>query len=219
VSALSAEENRKTLDYLKSWTEQYPGQIYLYLYPAANSYKTYNTLQFFIDTLREFKKQGGSGVYFNGNPQFFGALFAQIMNEMSWDLNIDTGKATDEFMAGYYGAAAPQMRKIFDIYNNHVKEKGLKAKKDDTMYGEDCFKNIYGLFDGAEKAVAGDERLRARIEKEKFCFLFTDLAGSNIGNGKISTENMPEYAAKLAELAGLIKKNGIVYLYCRTGFH
>ncbi len=218
----NCKDNQKGLDYLKKWTKQYPGQIWLWCYPSSTQhpYRAYNHLYYHIDAIRAGKKLGVNGIYCDGIPEFYKALFCDVLNKLVWDVNINVDKTIDDFMAKYYGSAASEMRGIFDRHNAQVKKNDIKERNyRDRAYGQkaryasgDFPKKIYDLFKLAEKSAGKNSEYLQRIEKDKFCFLFTDLYENNPANKRVLENNMADYALKLAEFAGLIKKYNIASL-------
>ena len=83
----------------------------------------------------------------------------------------------DDFMAAYYGAAGPHMRKYLDLLTEKFVECGnvLEGHKPffDRKYLNDkeLYTHGFAFISDAEKAVAGDETLLRRVQTEKLLLM------------------------------------------------
>ena len=78
--------------------------------------------------LEFFAKNGVKGVFEQGSYQSPGGEFQEmrswVLAKLLWDPTADTGKLVNEFITGYYGAAAPMIREYFDLMHDAVAESG-----------------------------------------------------------------------------------------------
>lgn len=76
-----------------------------------------------------------SGVFFQGTENTtgeFSSLKTYLLAKLSWDPNADVSKAQSEFMAAYYGKAAP----FINQYINKTTEELQKSKRVLDIYGD-----------------------------------------------------------------------------------
>ncbi len=91
------------------------------------------------------------------------------------DLKQDT--LIDEFMAGYYGAAAPHMRKYLDLLTEKFVECGSVIEEHKPFFNrkylndKELYTQGFAFISDAEKAVAGNATLLRRIHTEKLLLM------------------------------------------------
>ncbi len=98
----------------------------------------------------------------------FSELKGWLLAKLLWNPELDVEAAVNEFLAGYYGAAAPFLRHVIDAYREGLRESGLGLDiyEPPNAHAEGFLSAgrmpLYeAAFDAAEAAVAADpERLR-----------------------------------------------------------
>lgn len=135
-----------------------------------------------------------------------------VFSKVLRDPTVDVEKEIDQFMKNYYGPAAPAMRKYFDLIHREVVKRNWEQNTEKIVRGlvtKELAKAGYECFSEGEKAASGDYLFR--VKKEKMYLLWHDLTDNCRGNGKITNDELPEYAAKLAEFCRIAKEQGASY--------
>ena len=112
----------------------------------------------------------------------------------------------------YYGAAAPAMRRYFDLIHREVIKRNWEQNTEKIVRGlvtPELAAAGYRCFADAEKNVSG-EALH-RVKKEKMYLLWHDLTDNCRGNASISGRELPDYAEKLAEFCRIAEEQNAVY--------
>ena len=88
-----------------------------------------------------------------------------------WDSSQDADALIDEFLAGYYGPAAPHLKTYLTVLHDAQERTGfflrcfLNSCK--SFYGLDDLNRATRAFDQAEKAVAGNPELAKRVDRAR----------------------------------------------------
>jgi hypothetical protein len=92
-----------------------------YLQPFPNWYVLGPNIQYFA-------KHGVKGIFEEGSYGTPGAdmqaLKAYVIGRMLWDVNLDAEKLIVEFLDGYFGTAAPDIRLYMDTFHQSVVDTG-----------------------------------------------------------------------------------------------
>ncbi len=167
--------NKDFADDIRAWSKicsrlyiwDYVTNFRHYLLPHPN----FRVLQ---PNLAFFAAHGVKGIFEQGSYQSPGGEFQELRNwvlaKLMANPNADTDALVDEFLAAYYGPAAPEIRQYFDLMHKAV---------DETDTHLTCYTNVDSKFITAErmleanrlwgaaetKAVAsGDKDLLARVQ-------------------------------------------------------
>ncbi|MBQ9774918.1 MAG: DUF4838 domain-containing protein [Lentisphaeria bacterium] len=218
--------NQLGLKRLAEWEKKCPEQMGAFVYPSSCRenlniwpafYSNYDQYKRFAQKKYNYVihcglnpiRNSGSTPNLNSFPQ----LSLYVFGKLFIDPSLDVEKEIDRFMEGYYGPAAPAMRKYFDLIHREVRERDWSQNCEGIRRGfvtKQLAAKCYTLFAEAEKA-ANNKVHYDRVQHEKLPFLWSDLSDNCRGNGKISAAELPGYAAKLAEFCKLAKKYGIWY--------
>ncbi len=214
-------DNRQGLADLDGWEKKCPDNMGAFVYPSscreklnlwpafyANyvKYKRFATHKYKVIEYCGLTPSYGSGVVPDTNS--FTKLALCVFGKVLVDPSIDVETEIDRFMAGYYGPAAPAMRKYFNLIHKEVKDRNWSQNTERILRGlvsKPFAAKCYALFAEAEKA-APSGVYRNRVEMEKLPLLWHDLTDNCRGNGKISSAELPAYAAKLAEFCRIAKE-------------
>ncbi|MFQ6096843.1 MAG: DUF4838 domain-containing protein, partial [Armatimonadota bacterium] len=147
--------------------------------PFANLYVLKPNINFFINN-------GVTGIYEEACYFTKGAEFAElrtyIMAKTLWDPDYDTDKAIDEFLAGYYGAAAKPIREYINLIHEkaaanedvHVR---IYTPPDKTGYlTPEILARSVQLFDQAEEAVKDDPVRLHRVQVARLPLMYSRIA-------------------------------------------
>lgn len=141
----------------------------------------------------------------------FAELKAYLLSKLLWNANINTDSVIDDFLEGYYEAAAPYIHQYFDLLHNELILSGDRLDiygspvwNAGTFLSEDNLKKYNQLFDKAELAVALNPQILARVKVARLPFMYatleiakTDLFGERgwyiqKGNKYLLKKNMKE---------------------------
>lgn len=123
---LDAPENRAFGDDLRAWSKlsnrlyvwDYCTDFAHYLQPHPDEFALGPTLRFFA-------ANGVKGVFEEGAYQSNGGSMAELkawlIAQMMWDPKQDPQMLIDEFLRGYYGAAAPFVRRYLELMTDEAK--------------------------------------------------------------------------------------------------
>jgi hypothetical protein len=150
--------------------------------------------------LKRYASDGIRGMYHCGKPWFMNSLFQYVVSRLGWNPSLDTDALTREFVADYYGPAAP---KIIEIYTMLTQ---AAAREDRPQFGTkqlsfvtipEC-ERILSLFGEAEALAGPSGVYRDRVTGEKAFALYSYLCIKNpvLGN----TQNLKAFTAHLREL-------------------
>jgi hypothetical protein len=120
-----------------------------------------------------FAKNGVTAMFEQGNREVggeFAELRAYLISKLLWNPDADVEALTDDFLGGYYGPAAPPIRR----YLNEMREALLQSGKPLRIFGTPyeatdsylspaLMRRYESLFDEAEAAVATQPELLERV--------------------------------------------------------
>ena len=135
----------------------YVTNFHHYIGPHPN----FNVLQ---SNLQFFRDHNVYGMFEMGNYNSphgeFAELRAWILAKLMWNPDQDVNKLYDDFFSGYYGAAAPLVRKYFDglqkLSAPEQNEVTIRTKMTVPWLSDAFLKRSLRLFEQAEKLVAKD---------------------------------------------------------------
>jgi hypothetical protein len=136
---LDSEANKETRDLIAAWREIAP-ELFIWTYATnySNSFMPHPNWDAFPKDIKLFAANHVKGVFEQGNLYTsevgdFCELRAWLTAKLLWNPDLDPAALTDQFMQGYYGAAAPFMKDERDL----VQEAFNKTKKRLGAYQED----------------------------------------------------------------------------------
>ncbi len=111
-----------------------------------------------------------------------GHLRCYLTCKLMWNPDADPNAIIDEFLNGYYGAAAPYIGQYIDTMRQSLLTNGFKLgiqgdprdARDDYL-SVDMMKEYNRLFDKAEKAVEKDPQLRQHVQHAALPLLFAEI--------------------------------------------
>lgn len=223
---------RKFRENLAGWNQltshlfvwDYTTQFTNYLSPFPD----YNSL---IPNLAYLKSAHVSGIFSQGSGDTYGDLAelnSYIQAEGLWNAAANGQELIKDFIAGYYGKAAPYLldylsqmqaelvtsRAVLDIYGNPV--------RNDADYLKAALIKVYThLFDQAEAAVQTDPLLLSRVQRARLSLTYArlQLAKANpesqegylqSGDGKVKVK--PGFSLLVDKFADACKAAGVLEL-------
>ncbi len=121
------------------------------------------------------------GVFEQGNYQEglsgeFGELRSYLLAKLLWNPYADVEVMTDEFLRGYYGAAAPYIREYLDFMHSLFAKEHLILNTSPIIYKdmirEDTLSYYDRQWDKAKQAVLSDDELLARVERVELSYRY-----------------------------------------------
>lgn len=217
--------NAQGLKELAEWEATCPNNMGAFVYPSSCREKL-NIWPAFYANYEKYKRFaekhynmiqycGMSPIYGSGQvpaANNFCDLSIYVQGKVLRDPQTNIEKEIDFFMINYYGAAAPAMRRYFDLIHHEVTRRNWEQNTEKIVRGlvtPELAKAGYQCFSDAEKSVSGAELVR--VKREKMYLLWHDLTDNCRGNGRISGRELPAYAEKLAEFCKTAQEQGASY--------
>lgn len=212
----TCEQNRQGFEDLKGWIAKCPNNMYIFDYPCGYKIwrEPFGSFYAMTKKMDFYAAHGIRGIYYCGVPTNFRDLFVFVQSRLHWDLRADVEALIDEFMAAYYGKAAPPVREYFNLMHKEVDERRVHQMCEGANPGlvtPDYARKALDLFRKAEEAVRDDRAALYRVRVEKSFVLFADVNERNPVNGKLA-ESREEFARRLAEFMqiGRAMKLGVI---------
>lgn len=165
---LEHPRNREFVDDLRAWSAIAPN-LYIWTYVARFGEYWYPNpcLPVYARNIRLFAANRAVGVFVQGDAYNASSCFvrmrAWVVARLLWDPSEDQTRLEDEFLRGYYGAAAPHLRAYLRLV-----EAAYARRRDDRFMTPSDVLEGYRLFARAEQAVARDAKLAERVRRERF---------------------------------------------------
>jgi hypothetical protein len=181
--------NAYFMNHLRAWSN-ITRQLYIWHYVTnfAHYLLPFPDFDELAADIPVYKQKGVVGLFLEGDYAEGGGgenaeLRSYIMGRLLWDTNADVRQAVDEFLAAYYGKAAPPMRSYFDLLHRQVRPapegKGchmwIYTNPGAPYLGEEFLAQSQGLFRQAE-AAAEDEATLGRVRKARLSVDYVALA-------------------------------------------
>lgn len=168
--AFSPESFTKNTAFMKDlndWSKVAKGQLYIWDYQAnfTNYLLPHPNLKCFGPNLRTFCEFGAQGVFEQGDGMCragdFTALKQWVTAHLVWNPLQDGWELVQEFVAGYYGPAAPHIMNILELASasasrTEAGEMGIFRATTQPWITEDCFREVMSEFAKAKAAVQND---------------------------------------------------------------
>ncbi len=130
--------------------------------------------------IRFFVKNHVTGIFEQGAYQSpgaeFGALRAWVMGKLLWNPALDDRALIDEFLAGYYGPAAPALKRHIDLIHDTVAQAGfymtIGAPANAPYVAPAIMAESAARFGEAKAAIAGQPVFRRRVEVAELGVLY-----------------------------------------------
>lgn len=137
------------------------------------------------DNIRLFR-DNGANMHFSQIAGSRGGDFAEmrtwLVSKLMWNPDRDIDELIHTFLNGYYGDAAPYLYQYIKMMEGALIGSGQRLWIYDSpvshkhgMLKPELMRRYAGLFDDAEKAVAGDSVLLARVRRTRLPLLYSEL--------------------------------------------
>jgi hypothetical protein len=184
-SVESPESLKRQLDEVKAWADKLGHKVWLWTYPGKYGGKFPDIPQIsprayakFFSLAEPWIKGGYAEI--ETERFMYDTLNVYVYSRLGWNPYLDIEALLDDYHAKMFGAASPQMKEIFDIFEDRWMKgvQGSVVTKDTPLgpvtvepsfadlftkiYSADVLKRLDALFDAAAKAVdAGSREGRA----------------------------------------------------------
>lgn len=182
----SCSRNEYAINNLKAWSV-ITDQLYIWHYNTSFPHYLIPFPDFvqLAASADMYQRHRVKGVFWQGNYSPGGGgsdaeLRSWVMAKLSWNPKRDWSALVDDFLASYYGAAAPYYRQYFDMLHKEVREKnihftcGLNTKSE--LFSPEIISESVRLFDLAEKAVANQPDVLKRVQKARLAIEYVQIA-------------------------------------------
>jgi len=137
-----------------------------------------------------FARNGVTAVFEQGLPVFhgeFAELRIYLIAKLLWNPNLDVDSVMDDFLRGFYGPAAPQIRHYIDTMHATLLASGETLDiygyptRSASGYLSSAMLDTYGgIFDRAEDAVKKDSALLSRVQTARLPLQFALLEQAKV---------------------------------------
>ncbi|MDP2359658.1 MAG: DUF4838 domain-containing protein [bacterium] len=159
--------------------------VWDYVIQFRNLVSPFPNLRVLQPNLRFFAGQGVTAVFEQGLPVLkgeFAELRAYLLAKLLWNPELDFDAVLDDFLAGFYGEAAPHLRRYIDAMHEALAASG----EDLSCFGhplptEDGYlsgaqlDHYDKLFDLAEAAVAHRPEVAARVRTARLPLIYAQI--------------------------------------------
>lgn len=199
------EQDKLFVDILKRWSEV-TSNLYVWHYVTnfANYVQPLPNFREIEADIRMYHKAGVKGMFLQGNYQSggngdFTEMHAWVEAKMLWDPSRDFDALIDDFMQGYYGPAAPAIRRYFDLIHNNVLDNHIHAHIYDPPTApyltQDILDKSDVCFDEAASLVRFKPDYLSRVERDRLPIRYVRLCHEK--NKWAEGGKNPEEGAKL----------------------
>ncbi|MBE6200114.1 MAG: DUF4838 domain-containing protein [Rikenellaceae bacterium] len=167
------DHNKPFMEDIRKWKDV-AGKLFIwdyvtnfrqYLAPFPN----FNVL---APNIKTFIDHNVIGIYEEGQYQSTGGSFADlrtwVLNKLLWNPEQDTMALVDDFIGGYYGAAAPYVKKYFNLCHKQLKDDmvlDIYYVENHPIFSEEFLKRANKLVDKACEAVENEsDELKYRVD-------------------------------------------------------
>jgi hypothetical protein len=159
------------------WQEISP-RMHLWMYPSQyrHTFAPMPNTRAVAENIRFFAEQGAESIFIQdgGSDQPSEALRNWVFAKLLWDPTLDVDELIQDFLWGYYGAAAPAVAKYYRLqwdhcarYTDFTRERDwIYAIQDEEMFRHGFCKRARALLTQAE-AAAENETIRQQVGRLK----------------------------------------------------
>lgn len=140
--------------------------------------------------IRFFARNGVTSVFEQGLPGFhgeFAELRIYLIAKLLWNPDLDIDSVMDDFLRGFYGPAAPHVRRYIDTMHASMLASGENLDiygyptRSASGYLSSAMLDTYGgIFDRAEDAVRNDSTLQSRVRTARLPLQFALLEQAKV---------------------------------------
>ena len=172
----TGKQNRSFRNDINAWSAVAP-KLYIWNYVTNfhNYILPHPNLRVLGPNIRTFVQHHAIGLFEQGDAGCavgdFVRLRAWLLAHLMWNPDADESALIDTFLAGYYGPAAPYLRRYLDTLHDAAEASGvyLRCYMEDTSkwLSPKVLRQAEGIYDQALAAVADDPALWRRVRRER----------------------------------------------------
>ncbi len=182
---IDSEWNEPARDLIRNWAKIAP---HLFIWSYATNFKKamfpHPNWRSMAEDYRFFAANNVQGMFvqgdcYTGDVGDFTQLRAWLTGKLLWDPTRDQKALTSEFLAGYYGAAAPFLQQYLDLLLTtfEAQKRGLNTNnRDFSFINLDMATQGTDLFRQAREAVADQPSLLNRVRREELSLRIAKIA-------------------------------------------
>lgn len=207
--------------------------IWDYVIQFSNLVSPFPNLRVLQPNLQYFVANSAVAHFQQGNREIGGEwaeLRAYVIAKLLWNPDIDVDATINDFLSGYYGAAAPHLRAYIDTQHDALAASGAALGIFGNPVGAsrsyltpELMATYEAQFDQAEVAVAGNtehlQRLRWARQPLRFARLEQAKAGATGADGvfeRSPSDNWqpkPEILARIDEFVAIAQEQGVTRVH------
>jgi hypothetical protein len=214
--------NRSLREDINGWS-RITDRLFIWDYTVGfvKSMAPFPNLHVLQPNIKYFADHGAAGVYAHGCFFTRGSELAElrsyIIAKTLWDPEYDTDTAIDEFLAAYYGQAAPHIRSYIDLIHNALTDSGqhmgifVKGPREMEFLTQQLISEASMLFDRAEQAVWTEPVTLHRVQVARLPVLFSriSLALGPQAASQPETPGTKQLAAWIDRFERIARKEGV----------
>ena len=160
--------------------------VWDYIIQFSNLLAPFPNLHTLKPNIRFFHKNRVSALFEQGNREIggeFAELRAYLVSKLMWDHDADVDWLTNDFLTGYYGAAANDIKEYIDIlHKNKMHQAGFKLSifgspeiEKDIFLSDSLLSVCNDIFDRAEKAVSKTPEMVSHVRSARLPVYYATL--------------------------------------------
>lgn len=182
-SIINDTESKPFIKILQNWGKT-ASNLYLWDYTVqfSNYFSPFPNFHTFSDNYKLFKQNNVKGLFVQGYadvPGDFSELRQYLLAKILWDTEINIETTTDDFLRGFYGKAASNIKKYLILLTDNQKNSNADldiysgpVQSRNTFLSPEAMNQYDQLLEEAIEAVDGDLTLESRIHKLRLALEF-----------------------------------------------
>ena len=159
--------------------------IWDYVVQFSHLVSPFPTLRTLQPNMQFFVRHQAKGMFAQGNREAhgeFAELRAYLLAKLMWNPACNLDRAIDDFLQGYYGAAAKPMRQYIDLMHDSLERSGVPlqifgdpANHRQGYLSPERLGRYNAFFDEAERLAANDRDALLRVQTARMPLLYAQL--------------------------------------------
>ena len=182
-SIINDPESKPFIKILQNWGKT-ASNLYLWDYTVqfSNYFSPFPNFHTFSDNYKLFKQNNVKGLFVQGYadvPGDFSELRQYLLAKILWDTDSNIETTTDDFLRGFYGKAASNIKKYLILLTDNQKNSNADldiysgpVQSRNTFLSPEAMNQYDQLLEEALEAVDGDLTLESRIHKLRLALEF-----------------------------------------------
>jgi hypothetical protein len=193
LATCPSDQNRRFRDDIIAWNGVAP-RLYVWDYTPnfAHYQQPFPNFEALQPNVKFLALHGVRGIFEQGNYSpggngELGPLRSYLLAKLLWNPETDLSRHTKEFLAGYYGPAAPQLRAYLELLEKQVRSTGVHAHIYDppaAAYLNPQFLEQADEILNEAEAAATDPAVRLRVQAVRLSVWYVELATGRLQGQK-----------------------------------